>query len=438
MLLSNNESESISHTQQLWLEGDWQALMDLPEADEGSSALYNQLIAAAYIQVGNKKAAKNRILEVSKENKELFSKLLLSGLHNQLARARFINGDVLKARCHTEKSFIGIIPDIFINAAVNIRNQNNLKQLGVPDWLADIDDTNDILFAPIHKVLKKINKEEPENVPILIALAEIYQRECKYDDAIRYWQELASTLQEKMPQSYYDRLDEAYQNQKSFPLGKPEEEVLYGDYDKHKLLKVLHDRLKPRFYLEIGVQTGKSLKLAKCNAIGIDPMPRPNIKLQKNHTLLRMTSDDFFAKHSENHLKGAPDLVFIDGMHLYEYALRDFLNVERYADTNTLVVIDDIFPGHPAQAERQRRTRAWTGDVWKLPFFIEEKRKNLKVTKLDIFPTGLMIIEGFDKKKLEKNSFDSKIEFTNEQLDLAIKRKGSIKTSDFLNNLSGS
>ena len=24
------------------------------------------------------------------------------------------------------------------------------------------------------------------------------------------------------------------------------------------------------------------------------------------------------------------DLVFIDGMHLFEYALRDFMNVERY------------------------------------------------------------------------------------------------------------
>lgn len=240
MLLLNNDSESLVHAQQLWLEGDWQALMDLPEADEGAPALYNQLIAAAYIQVGNKEAAKNRIVELNKENKESLTKLLLSGLHNQLARVRFINGDVLKARCHTEKCFIGIIPDFFINAAFNIRNKNNLKQLGMPDWLADIDDNNDILFSPIHKVLKKINNEEPKNVPILIALAEIHQRNCKYDDAIRYWQELASTLQQEMPQSYYDRLDEAYQNQKSFPLGKPEEEVLHGDGDKHDLLKILH------------------------------------------------------------------------------------------------------------------------------------------------------------------------------------------------------
>ena len=437
MLLSNNESESLVHAQQLWLEGDWQALMDLPEADEGAPALYNQLIAAAYIQVGNKEVAKNRSVELNKENKESLSKILLSGLHNQLARARFINGDVLQARCHTEKIFNGIVPNFLISAAVNIRNQSNLKQLGVPDWLANINDNNDILFEPIQEVLKKINKEEPENVPILIALAEISQRDYKYDDAIRYWQELASVLQQRMPQSYYDRLDEAYQNQKSFPLGKPEEEVLHGDGDKHDLLRVLHDRLKPRLYLEIGVQTGKSLRLAKCPAIGIDPMPMPNIKLQKNHTLLRMTSDEFFSKHAEKYLKDAPDLIFIDGMHLYEYVLRDFLNVEHYADSNTLVVIDDIFPGHPAQAERKRRTRAWTGDVWKLAVFIEENRRDLKVTKLDVFPTGLMIVEGFGKNKAEKNNIDAKLEFNTNQLELAVKRNGSIGIKKFLENYSG-
>ncbi len=62
----------------------------------------------------------------------------------------------------------------------------------------------------------------------------------------------------------------------------------------------------------------------------------------------------------------APDLCFIDGMHLFEYALRDFMNVERCAAPGAIVVIDDIFPNHPAQGQRERRTRAWTGDVWRL------------------------------------------------------------------------
>ena len=32
---------------------------------------------------------------------------------------------------------------------------------------------------------------------------------------------------------------------------------------------------------------------------------------------------------------------------------------------NLVVIFDDIFPNHPLQAERDRQTQVWTGDVWK-------------------------------------------------------------------------
>ncbi|WP_337133804.1 class I SAM-dependent methyltransferase, partial [Staphylococcus aureus] len=93
--------------------------------------------------------------------------------------------------------------------------------------------------------------------------------------------------------------------------------------------------------------------------------------------LVRSTSDEFFFKHANEFLKQPPDLAFIDGMHLFEYALRDFINIERHSSSNTLVVIDDIYPNHPAQAERDRRTRAWTGDVWKLHAILTDYRPDL-------------------------------------------------------------
>ena len=45
-----------------------------------------------------------------------------------------------------------------------------------------------------------------------------------------------------------------------------------------------------------------------------------------------MTSDDFFASHDlAQVLGGRPvDLAYIDGMHQFEFALRDFMNLERY------------------------------------------------------------------------------------------------------------
>jgi hypothetical protein len=95
-------------------------------------------------------------------------------------------------------------------------------------------------------------------------------------------------------------------------------------------------------------------------------------------------------------ITSAPDLVFIDGMHLFEFALRDFMHVERLAAPATLVVIDDIFPNHAAQAARDRRTRVWTGDVWKLHRCLREVRPDLFLLPLDTRPTGLLLIAGLD------------------------------------------
>jgi hypothetical protein len=92
----------------------------------------------------------------------------------------------------------------------------------------------------------------------------------------------------------------------------------------------------------------------------------------------------------------APELAFIDGMHRFEYALRDFMHVERLAAPTTLVVVDDIFPSHPAQAERTRRTRVWTGDIWKLASCLAELRPDLVLIPLDTAPTGLLLVAGLD------------------------------------------
>ena len=50
------------------------------------------------------------------------------------------------------------------------------------------------------------------------------------------------------------------------------------------------------------------------------------------------------------------DLAFIDGMHLFEYALRDFINVERFADWSSVIVFDDMLPRNVDEAARDRHT----------------------------------------------------------------------------------
>lgn len=176
----------------------------------------------------------------------------------------------------------------------------------------------------------------------------------------------------------------------------PEEEVIGGQVHYREILEKVHDVLRPELYLEIGVSLGASLSLAKGRAIGIDPKISPNRPLPDLAELVEMQSDDFFEKEAINVLKGEPDLVFIDGMHLFEYALRDFMNVEAIASSNALIVVDDIFPNHPAQAKRDRTTRFWTGDVWKLHDLLAKERPDLFLMPVDTSPTGLLLIWGMD------------------------------------------
>ncbi len=287
----------------------------------------------------------------------------------------------------------------------------------------------------LQQIPKKISLKEAK----LIALAENAQLTQKYKEAISYWQQLASLMSDEMPQIYYKRLAQAYKQVGGFPVATDEEEVLRGSMDKHEFLSKLHEVLKPELYLEIGVQTGKSLVLSKCNSIGIDPMPMINQKLEVYHNLFTMTSDNFFKTLANENITEPIDLSFIDGMHLFEYALRDFINVEKYSTKNTVIVMDDIYPGHPAQAERDRRTRAWTGDIWKLVAILKKYRKDLDIVTLDIYPTGVMIVRNLDKDNTSLQDDYKKIveEYKNKKINVEeyIERKNSVEPSIFLQTL---
>jgi hypothetical protein len=182
--------------------------------------------------------------------------------------------------------------------------------------------------------------------------------------------------------------------------GTPEEECSKGVVGKYDFLAELHKTLHPKLYLEIGIQKGKSLSLCSCECIGIDPEPRiPSSFLEGKLSLFKMKSSEFFNVHSPKILaKRKPDLVFIDGMHLIEYALLDFINVEKYSKKSTVVIMDDIFPAHPVQAERIRRTQKWTGDVWKIVPILQGYRPDLELHFLDTAPTGMLKISKLDKK----------------------------------------
>ncbi|MGA3303017.1 MAG: class I SAM-dependent methyltransferase [Methylovirgula sp.] len=181
-----------------------------------------------------------------------------------------------------------------------------------------------------------------------------------------------------------------------------------GIYYCHYLNQI-HLVCKPSGYLEIGVFEGVTLSLARCRAVAVDP--RFQIRVdplgQRPETyLFQMTSDDFFARHNlKTFLPDGVDLAFLDGMHQFEYLLRDFMNTEKYSHKGTIVTLHDCHPVNTEIANREptfeRRsdpaTRTWwAGDVWKLLPILRDFRPDLDVTILDCPPTAFAVVRGLD------------------------------------------
>ena len=203
-----------------------------------------------------------------------------------------------------------------------------------------------------------------------------------------------------------------------------------------EVLKKLHQLIKPKYYIEIGVCKGGSFQLAdpKSIAIGIDPEPQLDLsELPKRHCVITKTSDDYFAtEHLAETLQGKPfDLAFLDGMHLFEFALRDFIYLEKYSGANSVICIHDLYPLTAETATRERNTAFWSGDVWKLALCLQEYRPDLDFSLLPCPPTGLGVVRNLNANSsiLEENyneilekylkmSFDVLLENKAEKLSL--------------------
>ncbi len=161
-------------------------------------------------------------------------------------------------------------------------------------------------------------------------------------------------------------------------------------------------------YLEIGVDRGHSLALARGAALGIDPVLRIDQPVWAHKTALHLfqcDSDAFFrAQNPRALLGGGIDLAFIDGMHHAEYALRDLINTERHMAADGAILLHDCLPWSFAATRRLARrgegyepvVGGWAGDTWKLLALVQEQRPDMKVMILDCPPTGLVVLSGLN------------------------------------------
>ena len=105
-------------------------------------------------------------------------------------------------------------------------------------------------------------------------------------------------------------------------------------------------------YLEIGCfddELFNSIKIKK--KVGVDPVSGGTI---------RLTSDQFFNKNSENF-----DCIFIDGLHTYHQVKKDIQNSLTFLNKNGIILLHDCLPNNFYEQATPRCQFTWNGDVWK-------------------------------------------------------------------------
>ncbi|SNX71122.1 glycosyl transferase family 1 [Cereibacter ovatus] len=162
----------------------------------------------------------------------------------------------------------------------------------------------------------------------------------------------------------------------------------------------LHRQLRPDTYFEIGTESGASLAFARCFSIAVDPQFRLQADVSRNKPALlqfQTTSDAFFASGMLERLGRRVDLAFLDGLHLFEALLRDFIHIERHMAPDGVIAMHDCVPINATMALRDRADGGmWTGDVWKVVAILRKYRPDLRISCLDLAPTGLVVVQGLD------------------------------------------
>jgi hypothetical protein len=180
-------------------------------------------------------------------------------------------------------------------------------------------------------------------------------------------------------------------------------------------LSRLYRALAPATAIEIGVYRGWTLALFQppTLAIGVDPRPDVRVTLGATTRVVRMTSDKFFqGTAAHDALNGRPlSIGFIDGLHTFEQALRDFRHLEALCGPESVILIHDTIPFSEATQQAATVTPFHTGDVWKLVLCLKHYRPDLDVFTIPAPPSGLTVVVGLaPSSRVLTHQYDEAVE----------------------------
>ena len=171
--------------------------------------------------------------------------------------------------------------------------------------------------------------------------------------------------------------------------------------DRLKAIISLMKQRRLKNYLEIGVHNGHILFKVKSNfKIAVDPKFAFDIarKIGKiiinpynlcNH-YFEKTSDDFFANDVRDIIGNKQiQIALIDGMHQYDFALRDIENTLKYLSDDGVIIVHDCNPltkeasGTWNEWQARNEEGFWNGDVWKAIVHLRSTRNDVNIFVMD-------------------------------------------------------
>ena len=154
-------------------------------------------------------------------------------------------------------------------------------------------------------------------------------------------------------------------------------------YNRISFISLATQKFKNCRYLEIGCEINTCFSsIPVINKIGVDPESGGNV---------RETSDNFFKNN-----KKFFDVIFIDGLHIYEQCRKDIINSLKVLNKNGFIFLHDLTPRNWAEENVPRlKNTLWTGNIWKVALELS------KTKGVDFFVINADMGIGVLKKKEE-------------------------------------
>jgi hypothetical protein len=175
------------------------------------------------------------------------------------------------------------------------------------------------------------------------------------------------------------------------------------ELQRKEVIQSLIDNRGFRRYLEIGVYVGRNFfQIRAKDKVAVDPafyyswFKRIKKSFSKSNFTnassksYKLKSDEFFTSVAPAMYKAKDlDICLVDGMHEYDYALRDVENALQYLQKNGVIVMHDCNPQTAEAAvsfqdwKKRDYYGFWNGDVWKSILHLRSTRNDINVFVLD-------------------------------------------------------